>query len=1470
MPQLLKLRFVSVGHPQARLEDVVLNFCGPDGRATDSTIWLRNGGGKSSLLNLFFAIVRPNRREFLGGKADAKQRTLDDYILPGDRSVAVAEWQLDPAADSLGLEVERFLTGVFYERRDGATEPRHLFFCCRVSAEHPESTLEGLPLYLTSQDSKTRRTLTAFREVWRALRDRAPHLQVSDTEQQREWQEVLEGARIDPELFSYQVRMNQREGGADELFRFGEAEEFVDFLLALALEPALGDRVGRNLTAFRRELLQRKEQLIPERSLVEGLLDRIRAICEVRIEREKLRVRLGETGESLAALDELATRRVAELREDAKREEAEGAEHAANAGDLRRSAAGQAARAALLRRHAAELRLKRLQDEYEQVQEEWRGAQRLARVWAAAVPLRRAIHFEEKAREQREMLESRQREHAPLRASLSESAYRLASALTFRSEDLRAKAEEARSAENKEREEARSCREQAAGSHKQQGQAETRASAVEDRLSESAARRESLVRDCFLAADETPEAGLSRWASKSRDHTDASERMEAEIARIDLALTALQDAAGRATDVVGEWQAKRKTAADRLESATKDRLAIEADVVLRAALELEHLDGDRLGAEAANTVDQAARGEQRVIVEARLAMADDERAALHVEERGLLPPTTDAQRVIEFLGSRLGGQVWSGWSWIEANVAKEHARDAVRRAPAVALGVVVRPEDLDRAADLVREAGVEPDAPLLLTNTSGLDRSTELRGHVLGPKQTAWFNRDVAHSLLTDLQRRLDQQREVVKLAEAQHREFVRVREMFRAFRVRYPVGWFESSDRELREMQQQEQEARSHLESLERDRKAKVAARKELETRARAEASHHREAESARQRVSMFVDDHVRPAAGWRSDLELAKEEASRAAHEAVQWEAFAEAAEGRAGAASIEAQKHGENARVLESELLALRYVEGEVKAEPGPLDELRDRYRLLSEQYEDRVGADALAALAKQNDENARDERQRLAKLLSAELTEDIVYQRLIALPEPDTVDQLREAAEVKAGSLQGRMGNLKGQTIPAAHALDQADKLCKTLVLAPPLGKAPPTPELAEAEASGLEADSKRNLQSADSADVSASEARARAEAAKQKAGELTTRLERLHTLRDDYADLLAAAKHPAAPCVVVGLEESSLQERVKSLGDELRKVRSTWQRLDADRGTALTALRSFAGGSEFERLDVAWLRRLQEHDEPGFEDASEQLNGQLELRRKVLEDQISGVDRHRSVIVDELQAVADEGLKLLRQASSLSKLPEHVPGLGGAHFLRIETREPDDPAERRARLAELVDELVGGEREIGGVALVQAAVRRLARPVQVRVLHPDPALDRRTVSIPEMARSSGGEQLTGAILLYCTLARVRGRARGLSKKASSVLLLDNPIGRASRVRFLELQRDVARAMGVQLIYTTGVNDHEALHALPNIMRLRNERVDRNTGRRLVEHAPAEGRVVEAVQVGRRESASASTAVTDREG
>jgi hypothetical protein len=1450
------------------MDDLLLSFQGPDGRAIDSTLWLRNGGGKSSILNLFFAILRPHKGEFLGGKAEAKLRSLNDYVLPSDRAVAAAEWQLDPAVDSLGLESERFITGVFYERRDGSGDLRRLFFSCRVAAEHPDSTIENLPLYTASNGTRTRRTLGAFRESWRSLRDRVPHLNVGDTENQREWQEVLEAARIDPELFSYQVRMNQREGGADELFRFAEAEDFIDFLLALALDPALGDRVGKNIIAFRRELLQRKEQLVPERDLVVGLITRMNVVRGIRDRREKQRAQLGEAREDLGALDALASVRLKELGEESERLERVRDGHETTAEDQSQQATTKRGRAAQLKKHSTALRLARLQEEHEQVQDEWRGAQRLAKIWSAAVPLRRALQFEEKAKDQRRSLQQRESDHAPLRTELQIAACGFASALTWRAQDHRQKAEEARGVEKTAREEARGYRGQVVEATKIQSQADTEAKGLEQRLATVEFKRKQLVGEQLLGPGESPDAGLTRWTTRAEDHEHAVKRLDGEIVRLDDALEAFHGALATAGEVLSQCQTQHQKLSDRFERAARDRDAIEGDAVLKATLELETIDADRIGNDAVGTLEQAARAAQRFVVEARLAVADDERAALHVEEHGLLPPSPDAQHLIEFLRNRLGGQAWSGWAWIQANVPKQAARAAVRRAPSLAQGVVVRPTDLGRATDLLREAGLEPEGPVLIGDTDALTGSPELPGVVLGPRESGWFDREVAQVRLTELRGRLDEHRARIQAAEAQHRDLTRSAESLRSFRARFPAGWFENTTRDIQSAALREDGARTHQLGLQDERRQKAVERKQLETDRRNQERDLEAARSACRRVGAFIEEHIRPSATWRTELDAAKVRAQKAATEVTQWQDLAEVADDRAAGASDDAQKEGEEARVIETERSGLEYVEGDVAPAPGSIDELRDRYRLLRSQYEEKVGADALLALAKQNDDNAREERLRLAKLLSTDTTEEIVREHLAGLAEPDTVDQLRQEAETKASSLQGRMGNVKGRIEPAVQALEQAEESCKAFIMLALLQRAPSTPELAEAEASMLEGEAKLHQNNAESEQTRAIEAQKNAEQVRQRATDVDRHTDRLKGLRDDYVDLLAEGFSPPGPSLPATLEESMLPLLLKKLSDGLRKARADWQAMDTERGAAVAALRGFAGGPEFERLDASWARRLQEHDEPALEDASEQLGAQLELRRSVLEEQISGVDRHRTVLVDELHAVAEDGMKLLRQASNLSKLPDHVPGIGGAHFLRIQTQEPDDPGEKRARLAELIDELLDDKHDLGGVALVQAAVRRLARPVQVRVLHPDPALDRRTVSIPEMARSSGGEQLTGAILLYCTLARVRGRSRGLSRRASSVLILDNPIGRASRVRFLELQRDVARSMGVQLIYTTGVNDHEALRALPNVIRLRNERVDRNSGRRLVEHSPDEARVIEAVRVGRRESAPAA-AIEDAE-
>ena len=54
------------------------------------------------------------------------------------------------------------------------------------------------------------------------------------------------------------------------------------------------------------------------------------------------------------------------------------------------------------------------------------------------------------------------------------------------------------------------------------------------------------------------------------------------------------------------------------------------------------------------------------------------------------------------------------------------------------------------------------------------------------------------------------------------------------------------------------------------------------------------------------------------------------------------------------------------------------------------------------------------------------------------------------------------------------------------------------------------------------------------------------------------------------------------------------------------------------------------------------------------------------------------------------------------------------------------------------------------------------------------------------------------------------------------------MLDNPLGKSNYVGFLAVQRRVAEALGVQLLYTTGVRDLKAVGTFPNVIRCRNRR------------------------------------------
>ena len=95
--------------------------------------------------------------------------------------------------------------------------------------------------------------------------------------------------------------------------------------------------------------------------------------------------------------------------------------------------------------------------------------------------------------------------------------------------------------------------------------------------------------------------------------------------------------------------------------------------------------------------------------------------------------------------------------------------------------------------------------------------------------------------------------------------------------------------------------------------------------------------------------------------------------------------------------------------------------------------------------------------------------------------------------------------------------------------------------------------------------------------------------------------------------------------------------------------------------------------------------------------------------------------------------------------------------------------------------------------------------------------------------------SGGEALTTAVLLYSLLTAMRQKRRNRKEdRIPAFLLADNPLGVCNRSDFLDTQLKVARAMGIQCIYFTGINDRESLALFQHRVAIRHSGRHLNVG------------------------------------
>jgi|GEM_PF-1743604 len=337
----------------------------------------------------------------------------------------------------------------------------------------------------------------------------------------------------------------------------------------------------------------------------------------------------------------------------------------------------------------------------------------------------------------------------------------------------------------------------------------------------------------------------------------------------------------------------------------------------------------------------------------------------------------------------------------------------------------------------------------------------------------------------------------------------------------------------------------------------------------------------------------------------------------------------------------------------------------------------------------------------------------------------------------------------------------------------------------------------------------------------------------------------------------------------------------------RAARDGWRAAAARLATAAATVREaadsvaeWAGQDRFESVRAPARRQMVRAGREAVAANAAAWADALAPRLRSLDDDLAHIGRNRAAIVARLEGMVRTALGTLRAAQRLSRLPDQLGDWSGQEFLRISFADPDatDLAEA---LGEVIDAAataatapsqvrtpraaggpvearkparrdVGAARQPGGraapaptaaagggqgpavrldgMALLLRGVRAaLPRGVRVEVLKPDAVLRTERVRVSELGDVfSGGQQLTAAIILYCTMAALRANDRGqLRTPHAGVLFLDNPIGRASAGYLLDLQLAVADRLGVQLVYTTGLFDTAALAAFPLVVRLRND-------------------------------------------
>lgn len=1447
MYELNRIRLVSIGPRGARYGDVTLDLSGQGETVAATSLFdtssrrpspysllmLENGGGKSVLLKLLFSVVLPGRRKTIGGSA------LDKFVLDGDTGHVALEWMHVVSG-------QRLVTAKAYQRR-ASTKSNTNPLAEAWYSFRPSTTLDLQTLPVADEDR--RRRLDGYKQaVDEANRLDATTQLVWLGEDQKGWREHLRAQDIEPDLFDLQRSMNVDEGEAANAFKFGSSQQFVDWLLKTVTDPADAVSVAETFEQWAINLADRDSMLL-ERDFLEGAVVELEALSEQHMTH-------ADDKKQADSAARRARRLAAALEARRASEEASATQLRGELGEARRTVVGRETERDAATAVANEVRRQTIGIELRDTDE----AKDLVRTDLNATTLELAGWEAATLVQGRTTAEANAKAYADEVAAATEQAAPALSRRDSAAGDLLAKyqseADTADRTAQQHLDDAAADDVEAAAQNTARDDALTvRSTALEKRRSahETVAQAQTNLHSATTAGliSEGITAGaipaLVTAAAQQRDSLrEETAAAAAELAALNATVRSTENAAAAGAKRVSDLAGKTRDAQRTLEDVETVAARIGALTAVTTVSGHDVSDGPLSVTVVDDSADRILNALE-VDIDAHTTSLDEHRAAQKEDQRildalgdgHLLPARRDVERSLLVM-TEAGLAAMPGWRYLAESAAADERNALIRAHPDLADGIVLTdPSQMTRARDLLSAAQLLPSAAVAVGTGWALLRpqDPDPDQFVIDPNP-ALYDEDAAAERREELRSQMSVRHDAMTTIIAQLGDVRDAHSQLSVWRRQNPPGKLTSLRDRLLAAETTEATTRLEIDGLQaqlidhvEERDTSDMTLEGLRNQERSASDRHRDLELLGAKVAAASD-----AAASINGLVRDVEDAERAAGRAERLR----------NQAQERARTHTRQAAEATSLAGRLRDATGDIQSSTGQ-PSLTERAQSVAE-LRARYDAEQAAYLAAAVDENLRIKAEDAAAKANA-------VRREVGLRDRSHVAEAVRLLATPAGS------DRTAWTQAVAAARQQRANLSKRheeLTLR--VGAL-----TADFDNAGSTGPSKQWVALSEDWQPASvehgrelhTEARSRQRAAQELVEQANARVGMLEeqrasaesstgSFREAARELGAAldtvpdAPHEFDPVQPFDESPAAAAQQAERARADIRGTRSAEARSKADLDAASSDLVNFANQTRFEAMTNSVRRSIVESGAATVADRAQDWASLCTGRLASLTTDIETANRHRKTIVDRLTALVDQALRTLRRAAKLSRLPDSLGDWAGKEFLHIAFSDAD-PATIAHRVGDVVDEFAAAHaaRQVGsrttapkrdGLSLLLEAVHAaVPRGFRVDVLKPDSVLRDERVSIEEMNDVfSGGQELTAAIVLYCTLAALKADDRGkMRAKHSGVLFLDNPIGRASASYLLDLQQGIASALGVQLIYTTGLSDDRVLAAFPMWVRMRND-------------------------------------------